>query len=367
MKITRISIYRKDLTYVGGQYAWGRGNVIEVGKSTIVRIETDSGLSGVGEFCPCGENYMDAHSEGTQAAARILAPALLGEDPRQLARIERLMDNTIRGHGYAKSPFDAACWDLLGKATGQPVWMLMGGKLIDGAPMYRVAPQKPIEETLVEMEQHRKSGYRHFQIKVGSDAATDIERIRATMSILKPGENAYADANQGWTIHEAIEVVRAVADLNVMIEQPCQTYEECLHVRAHTNLPMKLDECVTDIRVAQRIVQDKAADVVCLKISNLGGLTKACRVRDFLVSNGLCVVAEDTWGGEITTAALAHFAASTPPELLYNTTDLHNYNVETTGMPGPETRGGKLFASDSPGLGVEPDLDSLGDPVAIYG
>jgi len=95
MKITRISIYRKDLTYVGGQYAWGRGNVIEVGKSTIVNIETDSGQSGVGEFCPCGENYMDAHSEGTEAAARILAPALLGEDPRQLAHIERLMDNTI--------------------------------------------------------------------------------------------------------------------------------------------------------------------------------------------------------------------------------------------------------------------------------
>jgi len=366
MKITRISIYRKDLTYVGGSYTWGRGNVIEIGKSTVVAIDTDTGLSGVGEFCPCGDNYMDAHSEGTESVARLLAPKLLGEDPRQLARIERLMDSTLRGHGYAKSPFDAACWDILGKATEQPVWMLMGGKLIDGAPMYRVAPQKPIEETLIEMEQYRKLGYRHFQIKVGSDATTDIERIRATMSILKSGENAYADANQGWTIYEAIKVVRAVSDLDVMIEQPCQTYEECLQVRTHTDLPMKLDECVTDIRVAQRIVEDKAAEVVCLKISNLGGLSKACLVRDFLVSNGLSVVAEDTWGGEITTAAIAHFAASTPPELLYNTTDLHNYNVESTGIPGPETRDGNLFASDSPGLGVEPDFDSLGDPVSIY-
>lgn len=366
MKITRISIYRKDLSYVGGCYTWGRGNVIETGKSTVVTIDTDAGLSGVGEFCPCGDNYMDAHSEGTESAARLLAPKLLGEDPRQLVCIERLMDRTLRGHGYAKSPFDAACWDILGKATGQPVWMLMGGKLIDGAPMYRVAPQKPIAETLIEMEQYRESGYRHFQIKVGSDATTDIERIRTTMSVLKPGENAYADANQGWTIYEAIKVVRAVHDIDVMIEQPCQTYEECLHVRAHTNLPMKLDECVTGMDVAQRIVQDKAADVVCLKISNLGGLSKACRVRDFLVSNGLSVVAEDTWGGEITTAALAHFAASTPPELLYNTTDLHNYNIERTGFPGPETREGKLFASDTPGLGVEPDFNSLGDPVAIY-
>jgi L-alanine-DL-glutamate epimerase-like enolase superfamily enzyme len=276
------------------------------------------------------------------------------------------MDGAVRGHGYAKSSIDAACWDIFGKATGQPVWMLMGGKLTDGAPMYRVAPQKPIKETLSEMGQYRKEGYRHFQIKVGGDAVSDIERIRTAMSFLESGETAYADANQGWTINEAVRVVRAVHDLDVMIEQPCHTYEECLHVRAHTDLPMKLDECVTDIKVAQRIVKDKAAEVVCLKISNLGGLSKACLVRDFLVSNGLSVVPEDTWGGEITSAAVAHFAASTPRELLYNTTDLHNYNVERTGMPGPETREGKLFASDNPGLGVEPDFDSLGDPVAIY-
>ncbi len=366
MKISKISVYRKDLTYVGGSYAWGRGNVIEVGKSTVITIETDNGLRGVGEFCPCGNNYMDAHSEGTEAAAKLLAPKLLGKDPRQLHSIERLMDNTIRGHGYAKSAFDAACWDLLGKATELPVWMLMGGKLTDGAPMYRVVPQKSLEESKLEMEKHRQAGYRHFQIKVGGDAKADIERIRTSMSLLKPGENAYADANQDWTVNEAIKVVRAVSDLNVMIEQPCPTYEECLHVRSHTNLSMKLDECVTDINVAQRIVQDKAADVLCLKISNLGGLTKACRVRDFFVNNGLSVVAEDTWGGEITTAALAHFAASTPSELLYNTTDLHNYNVESTGTPGPKTKDGKLYASDNPGLGVEPDYDSLGDPVAVY-
>ena len=366
MKINRIRVYRKDLTYVGGKYAWGRGNVIETGKSTVVVIDTDSGISGAGEFCPCGDNYMDAHSEGVQAAARLIAPRLIGLDPRQLNLIAGVMDNTVRGHGYAKAPLDAACWDILGKACDQPVWMLMGGKLSDGAPMYRVAPQKPVEETLAELNQHREAGYRQFQIKVGGDAVSDIERIRTTMSVLKPDEKAYADANQGWTVNEAVKVVRAVSDLDVMIEQPCQTYEECLHVRAHTDLPFKLDECVTDLRVAQRIVQDHAAEVVCLKISNLGGLTKARLVRDFLVSNGLSVVSEDTWGGEITTAAVAHFAASTPAEYLYNTTDLHNYNIESTGQPGPETRDGKLYASDMPGLGVEPDFESLGDPVEIF-
>lgn len=367
MKIKRISVYRKNLPYVGGEYGWGRGNVISVANSTVVVIETDAGIGGTGEYCPCGENYMEAHSEGVEAAARLLAPRLLGQDPRQVHAIERLMDNTVKGHNYAKAPFDAACWDILGKAAGQPVWMLLGGKLTDGAPMYRVCPQKSVEETQKELTEHRKAGYRHFQIKVGNDPSGDAERIRQALSVLQPGENAYADANQGWTVSEAVKIMCAIRDLNVMIEQPCPTYEECLHVRQHTDLPMKLDECVTGIRAAQRIVNDRAAEVLCLKISNLGGLSKARRVRDFVVENGLSVVAEDTWGGEITTAALAHFAASTPPEYLYNTTDLANYNTERTGAPGPITRNGKLYVSDSPGLGVEPDFGSLGDPVAVYG
>jgi L-alanine-DL-glutamate epimerase-like enolase superfamily enzyme len=142
MMITAISVYRTPLPYVGGAYAWGRGNVIETAYSSVVVIETDAGLTGCGEFCPCGENYMEAHSEGVVAAARLLAPALLGEDPRHVGRIEQIMDHVIRGHGYAKAPFDAACWDILGQSLNTPLYMLLGGKLSEGAPMYRVAPAK---------------------------------------------------------------------------------------------------------------------------------------------------------------------------------------------------------------------------------
>jgi L-alanine-DL-glutamate epimerase-like enolase superfamily enzyme len=359
MKITRIRVYRKDLTYVGGTYAWGRGNVIGVANSTVLVVDTDAGISGAGEFCPCGNNYMEAHSEGTEAAARLLAPALLGEDPRQVAGIERLMDDTVRGHGYAKAAMDAACWDILGKATGQPVWMLLGGRLTDGAPLYRVAPQKAPEDTVLEMEHLRAAGYRQFQIKVGGDWKT--------APLLKAGEKAMADANQGWHVDEAILVARATRDLDYIVEQPCRTYEECLQVRRHFDRPMKLDECVTDMAMAQRVVADRAAEYVCIKISKQGGLSKARRMRDFLIDNRVPVVSEDTWGGEITTAAVAHLAASTPREFLLNTTDLHNYNVEQTGTSGPKTRDGLMFVSEAPGLGVEPDFASLGDPVAAYG
>ena len=367
MKITKISVYKTHLPYVGGIYAWGAGNKIDVAMASVVVVETDAGLIGSGEFTPCGENYMVAHSEGVEAAMRLMAPKLLGEDPRQVAKIEQIMDHTIQGHGYAKAPMDAACWDILGQASNQPVWMLLGGKLTDGAPMYRVAPQKSIEESVIELNAHREAGYRQFQIKVGADWSGDIDRIRHLVPLLKDGEKAMADANQGWRVDNAIRVARATNDLDFILEQPCKTYEECQQVRRIADQPMKLDECVTGIAAAQRIVADRGAEICCLKISNLGGISKARRVRDYLIDNRIAVVAEDTWGGEIASTTLAHFAASTPEEYLQNSTDLMNYNTRSTGIGGAWAEGGKLYAPDAPGLGVAPDFESLGAPVAVYG
>ncbi len=367
MKITRISVYKTPLPYVDGFYAWGAGNRIETAMASVVVVDTDAGISGCGEFTPCGENYMVAHSEGVEAFARLAADRLIGEDPRQIGRLEGLMDNITQGHGYAKAPFDAAFWDILGKATDQPVWMLLGGKLTDGAPMYRVAPQRSKSETIAELGRHRKAGYQQFQIKVGADWAEDIERIRNTVPLLKSGEKAMADANQGWRVDDAIRVARATNDLDFILEQPCQTYEECQQVRRVADQPMKLDECITGMHAATKVVQDRGAEICCLKISNLGGLTKARRVRDFLIDHRIPVVSEDTWGAEITSAAVAAFATSTPNEYLVNSTDLMNYVTRSTGKGGPIAKDGKLYATDTPGLGVEPDFESLGPPVAVYG
>ncbi len=366
MKITRIAIYRTHLPYIGGSYAWGCGNAITTAFSSVVVIHCDANISGCGEFTPCGENYMAAHSHGVESIARLLCPNLLGQDPRQVAKIERNMDHTVQGHGYAKAPFDAACWDILGQALGQPVWMLLGGKLSEFAPMYRVVPQKSLDETIDEMNQYRQQGYQQFQIKVGNDWREDIERIRQVVPLMNDKEKIYVDANQGWRVDDAVRVARATENLDFVLEQPCKTYQECQQVRRKTDLPMKLDECITGIDVAQRIVADRTAEVCCLKISNLGGLSKARRVRDFLIDARLPVVAEDTWGGQIATAAVAHFAASTPFEYLIGSTDLMNYNTRSTGVGGATVSNGKLFAPDEAGLGVRPDYDSLGDPIAIY-
>ena len=125
-----------------------------------------------------------------------------------------------------------------------------------------------------------------------------------------------ADANTGWTMHEAARVVDAVRDVDVHIEQPCPTYEACLTIRRRTAKPFILDELMDSLPMVARGHADGAMDAINLKISKVGGLTRAREIRDFCVAMGIAMTIEDSWGGDIVTAAIAHLAHSTPPDLL---------------------------------------------------
>ena len=152
------------------------------------------------------------------------------------------MDAALKGHPYVKSGIDIACWDILGQATGMPVCELLGGRYGDDFHLYRAISQESPDEMASRVAAYRAEGYRRFQLKVGGDPDVDIQRIHAVAAKLQPGDRLIADANTGWTQHEAMRVVRAVQDIDVYIEQPCLTYEECLSVRRHTNHPFVLDE-----------------------------------------------------------------------------------------------------------------------------
>jgi L-alanine-DL-glutamate epimerase-like enolase superfamily enzyme len=154
-----------------------------------------------------------------------------------------------------------------------------------------------------------------------------------------------------------------VRDVIVYIEQPCLSYEECLVVRRHTNRPFVLDEVIDDVRMVVRGYNDQAMDVINLKISKVGGLTKARQIRDLCVALGLAMTIEDTWGGDIVTAAIAHLAHSTPPELLFSATDFNSYVTVSIAEGAPQRQRGRLAAATQPGLGVRPRKEILGDPV----
>jgi len=158
-------------------------------------------------------------------------------------------------------------------------------------------------------------------------------------------------------------VVRAVRDVDVYIEQPCLSYEECLAVRRQTDHPFILDENVDSLDMLLRAKADLAMDVVNLKISKLGGLTRTRQARDLCVSMGIAMTLEDSWGGDITTAAIAHLAHSTPEACRFTSTDFNSYVTVSTAEGAPRRENGFMSAGTAPGLGIRPRMDVLGRPV----
>ena len=365
MKITSIKAWQVDLPLKEGRYSWSNGNFVEVFDTTVVAVETDVGITGYGECCPLGSAYLPAYAAGVRAGLQEIGPKVIGMDPTDLGVLNRHMDSVLRGHPYVKAPIDVACWDILGKVAGLPVYKLLGGAEQAEIDLYRAISQVPPKQMAENVAGYKREGYRKFQLKVGGDANEDIARIRACREILDPSDTLVADANTGWTMAETARIIAATADLDIYIEQPCPTYEECLSVRRRAIRPWVLDEVITGLDVLVRALGDHAMDVINLKISKVGGLTKARQMRDLCDSSGIPMTIEDTWGGDIVTASIAHLARSTPAEFCFSATDFNSYGTVTIADGAPQRKNGRMTASDAPGLGITPRMDVLGTPVLV--
>ena len=170
MKIQSIEVYGYDLTYRYGDYVMSGNQVIQGIPSTVVRVITDSGVDGWGEVCPLGPLYLASHGEGARAALRQMLPNLVGVDAGNLAAVHAAMDASLRGHAYAKSAVDVACWDALGKSLDTDVATLLGGRLQESFPLYKAVPLGPAEEMQQYVLDRRAEGWR--QRKTNSCDAT---------------------------------------------------------------------------------------------------------------------------------------------------------------------------------------------------
>jgi L-alanine-DL-glutamate epimerase-like enolase superfamily enzyme len=149
----------------------------------------------------------------------------------------------------------------------------------------------------------------------------------------------------------------------VFFEQPCPTFEECLIVRQRTTLPMVLDECIRDVPSLLRAYEAKALEAFNLKISKVGGLTKAKLMRDLAVELGLRVTIEDAWGGDLVTAAVSHVAASTPAATLFTVSFMNDWTNEHIAGHEPRSQAGFGSAPTGAGLGIDVDVEALGAPL----
>jgi L-alanine-DL-glutamate epimerase-like enolase superfamily enzyme len=367
MRIARIAVHQVTLPLAKPYSLSGGRLVFEALDSTVVRIETDNGLVGWGEGCPWGSTYLPAFGRGIRAGLEEIGPQLLGLDPRRLDVINRAMDKALPGHPYIKSALDVACWDLLGKFTGLPVVELLGGRDEGPVILHSSVPTGDADAMLASIETYRKRGYRIHSCKVGGDGPDpDIERIRATTAALKPMESLTFDANRAWLPDVAIQVMTATEDCGGYYEQPCETYEECLAVRARTSQPIILDETIQSFADLLRAQKDGACEAIGLKIGRVGGLSKARRMRDFCLAAGIRMNIEETGGSVLADTGAVHLAASTPATHRRATWLCHDMLTLDLADGGARNDGGITHAPDAPGLGVEPSSEILGDPVAVY-
>ena len=363
MKITKLSLWSVDLTS-HETYHMADGKTCATVETHVLCLETDTGLKGWGEVCPI-PHYLPAFAKGVPSAVAEMGPEILGMAPLGVDGLMGKLDRVLPGHPHAKSIVDIALWDLFGKATDQPAHALLGGRTRKDMPLYHsitcIAPDEMVRIARAAYQ----TGIRQFQVKLGveGDWQADAERLIKVRGALGPGPLVYGDWNCGASRLQATRTGRAVAHLDIMLEQPCKTLEDCAAVRQATGVPMKIDENAHDLASLLRASHLGCMDAVALKLSKFGGLSAMRRARDLTVHLGAEICAECTWGSDIVTAASLHFAASTPRGALLNTCDLSSYVSPRLCPDAPVRVKGRIAPPVGPGLGVTPDPDLLGTPI----
>lgn len=359
MKITTIDCFGYDLRYAHGEYVMSGNRAATTEVGTLVRVRTDEGLEGWGEVTPLGDLYLPTHWAEVRAALHTLAPRLIGVDPTNISRVHETMNGTLLGGGFAKSAIDVACWDLLGKAAGLPVAALLGGVLQDDFPLYEAVPLRSPGEMAAFVAERQEAGIHRFQLKVGNDPHDDAARTRAVVEVADRDTLIVADSNGGWNLRAAQIAVQQMADLPVFIEQPCRETDDCIFAMRHSALPLVLDESILTPRDVFHAKNVAGAVSINIKISRVGGLTQAARMRDLMQELDLMVSVEDSWGGDIVTAAVSHLAASTRPENFQNASFMNDWTDGHVAGYAPRSTGGRGSAPTGPGLGIEVADDSL--------
>jgi L-alanine-DL-glutamate epimerase-like enolase superfamily enzyme len=340
----------------------------EESKFVLVRLLTDDGLEGVGEASATlrwsGETVW-----GVQALIqRVLAPLVsdmelnAAEPLESIAAIDRRLDAAAAHNWFAKSALEMACWDVLGKAAGKPVYELLGGacrplairsRFSMGA--YDVPRARARAAELVEQ------GFDTVKVKVGGRPEDDIARVRAVREVIGPERKLVIDANCGWDAQTAIRCVRELRDCNLaLVEQPTPDgdYASLARVRRECGVPVMADDMCFNLVHAQELIRNDACDLISVYPGKNGGIRKAREIALVAERHGVGCTIGSNLEFDVATAAMGHLIVATPNMQVEQWPgDIHGpayYDVRIVKEPlrieGPVTT-----INDRPGLGVEVD------------
>lgn len=364
MQISEVTVFTYKANYNYGTYTMSGGRVNNGEPSLVIRIRTDTGIEGWAENAPLGSDYLPSFFTGELAALKELAPKILGLDPRSPTNVMAIMDCHMLSGLAAKSIIDMACWDILGKSVGLPTHVLLGGCLTKEVPAFCVIGFDDLATAVKKSQAESAKGVVAMQLKVGNDPLEDAHRIRAIYEALPKNVRLFPDANTGWNIDQAVTYCRALGqDITLPLEQPCRTLADSAEVGRRTGIPIIADECI--FTVADLVAAHQAGITgVNIKLSRVGGFTKARILRDTAVALDMTITVDDTWGCALTTAQNIQLAASTRTNRL-RAVDIYTEwtNPMIADVPRMQSNG-FVAPADLPGNGFTTvNQDILGEPL----
>ncbi|MBU6080082.1 MULTISPECIES: mandelate racemase/muconate lactonizing enzyme family protein [Allobacillus] len=290
---------------------------VTVAESVYVKVTLDNGIIGYGEAPPTHVITGDSLHSIDYAINQIYQPLLIGKSIDQLEEIMQIIQQAMIRNTSAKAALDIALYDCFAQQTGLPLYKLLGGYRDRLETDYTVSVNEP-REMADDAQQYIKDGFNLLKIKVGKDEiAKDIERIKAIRDNVGDQPTIRLDANQGWSVKEAIFAIRKMEDLNLnieLVEQPVKYHdlEGLKQVTEHTETPIMADEAVFTSIDARRVLEMRGADLINIKLMKAGGIHEALKINRLAEAYGVPCMVGSMIETKLGISAAAHFAASQP-------------------------------------------------------
>jgi D-galactarolactone cycloisomerase len=363
MKITDVRTIRLRAEIPPDAQVFSRSGVRNARFATLVRIETDEGVTGVGSCSGNGE-MIEA------IVTKVLKPLLLGMDP---TAINDIWDKAYfrgghkefgtRGVGViALSGVDIALWDILGKVRGMPLYQLLGGKCRDRVPVYATALY-PEEASKVAKRARRfaEQGFHGVKIKVGFNLDQDIHIVRAVRQELGKDFVVMTDANQGYSLDIALKASDAFADCGAYwLEEPLFVEDVEGHVilREKGRTPIAVGENLHMRYAFESFIVRGAVDFIQPDVARAGGITEI-RTITAMAAKHKVPVSFHTWGDGVALAASVHLAAALQECIVMELDYTYNSLREELLREPVKFENGYLMPPEKPGLGIELDQQAL--------
>ncbi|MEX1232139.1 MAG: enolase C-terminal domain-like protein [Planctomycetaceae bacterium] len=372
MKITKIQTYAVEIPVKPERRITSSLGSHIISRYVIVRIGTDAGIEGVGEATVMPRWSGETVWGSKALIENVFAPLLVGRDPHNIAEIDNLMERAAADNWFSKAAVEMACWDIMGKEAGKPVYELLGGPVRDrkircrfSMSAYDIPRAKQRAQELID------EGFTTIKIKVTGDVPSDVERVHAVREVIGPDIPIVIDANCGYQADAAIDAAKKMTGDNVVLfEQPTPQgdFAGLAKVRQNIDFEVMADDAVFDMHDAVNCVRANACQVISVYPGKNGGISRTKAIVEYSEQNGIACSMGSNLEWDIATAAMCHLVVACknlqiekyPGDILGPAYHAFSIAKEPIVIDGPF-----VTVSDRPGLGVDVDWKTVEENLFI--